>query len=305
MPSRFATANPRLIYASITGFGQDGPYADRAGYDFIIQGMGGMMSVTGLPDGEPGGGPMRAGVAIADLFTGMYTCVAIFAALHRRNTSGEGATHRHVAVRHAAGGDGQPGFECARIGRGPAAAGKHASRISCLTSRSMRPISRSSSRSATTGSSLDWRRYAAIPNGPAMSVSLQTARAWPIATRWCGWWPTSSRQKPAADWLDRLEAAGIPAGPINRLSQALSDVQAQHRGMVRAIAGIPQVGSPLRFDGERRGLRSAAACAGRAHGRGACRLGSRPGGDRALEGCCGGRLAELSRRSAVLRSATG
>ncbi|MEO5809626.1 MAG: CaiB/BaiF CoA-transferase family protein, partial [Sphingomicrobium sp.] len=65
-------ANSRLIYVSITGFGQDGPYAERAGYDYIIQGMGGLMSLTGLPDGEPGGGPMRAGVAVADLFTGMY-----------------------------------------------------------------------------------------------------------------------------------------------------------------------------------------------------------------------------------------
>ncbi|HKP34241.1 MAG TPA: CaiB/BaiF CoA-transferase family protein, partial [Sphingomicrobium sp.] len=83
--------NPRLIYASITGFGQDGPYATRAGYDFIIQGMGGMMSVTGLPDDEPGGGPMRAGVAIADLFTGLYTCVSILAVLFSRERTGEGA----------------------------------------------------------------------------------------------------------------------------------------------------------------------------------------------------------------------
>ena len=74
-------ANPRLVYASITGFGQDGPYADRAGYDYIIQGMGGLMSITGLPDGTPGGGPMRVGVAVVDLFTGLYTCVAILSAL--------------------------------------------------------------------------------------------------------------------------------------------------------------------------------------------------------------------------------
>jgi formyl-CoA transferase len=65
------SASPRLIYASITGFGQDGPHADRAGYDYIIQGMGGLMSITGLPDGEPGGGPMRVGVAVVDLFTGL------------------------------------------------------------------------------------------------------------------------------------------------------------------------------------------------------------------------------------------
>ncbi len=85
-------AYPRLIYASITGFGQDGPCAARAGYDYIIQGMGGLMSLTGLPDGEPGGGPMRVGVAVVDLFTGMYTANAIMAALHRREKTGEGAT---------------------------------------------------------------------------------------------------------------------------------------------------------------------------------------------------------------------
>ncbi len=85
-------AHPRLIYASITGFGQDGPEAARAGYDYIIQGMGGLMSLTGLPDGEPGGGPMRVGVAVADLFTGMYASNAILAALVRRSETGEGAT---------------------------------------------------------------------------------------------------------------------------------------------------------------------------------------------------------------------
>src|SRR5206468_5528866 len=84
-------ANPRLVYASITGFGQDGPYADRAGYDYIIQGMGGLMSITGLPDGEPGGGPMRVGVAVVDLFTGLYTAVAILTALYAREKSGQGA----------------------------------------------------------------------------------------------------------------------------------------------------------------------------------------------------------------------
>ena len=84
-------ANPRLVYASITGFGQDGPYADRAGYDYIIQGMGGLMSITGLPDGVPGGGPMRVGVAVVDLFTGLYTCVAILSALLGREKTGQGA----------------------------------------------------------------------------------------------------------------------------------------------------------------------------------------------------------------------
>src|SRR4029077_11038734 len=85
-----AAINPRVVYCSITGFGQTGPYADRAGYDFIIQGMGGFMSVTGERDDLPGGGPQKAGVAIADLLTGMYATVAIQAALAHRDRTGEG-----------------------------------------------------------------------------------------------------------------------------------------------------------------------------------------------------------------------
>ena len=87
---RVAAINPRLVYASITGFGQDGPYADRAGYDFIIQGMSGFMSVTGERDDVPGGGPQKAGVAITDLMTGMYTSVALLAALAHRDRTGQG-----------------------------------------------------------------------------------------------------------------------------------------------------------------------------------------------------------------------
>jgi crotonobetainyl-CoA:carnitine CoA-transferase CaiB-like acyl-CoA transferase len=83
-------AYPRLVYCSITGFGQTGPYRDRAGYDYAVQGLGGLMSVTGERDGQPGGGPQKVGVAVADLFTGMYASVAILAALRHRDASGQG-----------------------------------------------------------------------------------------------------------------------------------------------------------------------------------------------------------------------
>ena len=83
-------ANPRLVYCSITGFGQDGPYASRPGYDFLIQGMGGLMSITGRPDDTQGGGPLKVGVALTDVMTGLYATVAILAALARRERSGEG-----------------------------------------------------------------------------------------------------------------------------------------------------------------------------------------------------------------------
>src|SRR2546423_11133692 len=89
--------NPRLVYCSVTGFGQTGPYRERPGYDFMIQGMGGMMSVTGEPDGAPGGGPQRAGVPIADIITGMYATIAICAALAHRAESGA-AQHLDLAL---------------------------------------------------------------------------------------------------------------------------------------------------------------------------------------------------------------
>src|SRR6476646_4267933 len=85
-----APINPRLVYCSITGFGQTGPYRDRAGYDFIVQGLGGLMSITGAPDNTPGGGPIKVGVAVADIFTGLYAAIGILAALRHREQTGRG-----------------------------------------------------------------------------------------------------------------------------------------------------------------------------------------------------------------------
>ena len=243
-------ANSRLVYASITGFGQDGPYADRAGYDFIIQGMGGMMSVTGLPDGEPGGGPMRAGVAIVDLFTGMYTCTAIIAALFAREKSGEGAyidmalfdTQLAVMANQAS--------NALVSGNDPPRQGNTHPNIVPYQpfDAADQPII------IAVGNDRQFARLAAICGHPEWTsderFSSNGAR---VAHRdaMVGLVADVIRGKPAADWLAQLEAAGIPAGPINRLTQALSDVQAQHRGMVRAMAGMPVVGSPVRLDGDR------------------------------------------------------
>jgi len=243
-------ANPKLIVASITGFGQDGPYADRAGYDFIIQGMGGMMSVTGLPDGEPGGGPMRAGVAIADLFTGMYACVAILAALHRRENTGDGA-HIDMALfdtqlamlANQASNALISGEEPPRQGN------THPNIVPYQPFEAAdQPIiiavgnDRQFARLAEICGHPDWatdERFAS--NGARVANRGEIVRL--VAA--------CIAQKPAAEWLEMLDAAGIPAGPINRVSQALADVQAQHRAMVRNLGGVPLVGSPVRMDGER------------------------------------------------------
>jgi crotonobetainyl-CoA:carnitine CoA-transferase CaiB-like acyl-CoA transferase len=242
--------NPRLVYASITGFGQDGPYADRAGYDFIIQGMGGMMSVTGLPDGEPGGGPMRAGVAVADLFTGMYACVAILAALFRRERTGQGAYLDHALFDTQLAMLANQAENALISGKDPPRQGNtHPNIVPYQPFEAAdQPIiiavgnDRQFARLAEICAHPEWardRRYATnearVANRGEVVALLSEA----------------IRRKPAADWLGQLETAGIPAGPINRISQALADVQAQHRQMVRTIAGVPLIGSPVRIDGER------------------------------------------------------
>ena len=243
-------ANPRLVYASITGFGQDGPYADRAGYDYIIQGMGGLMSITGLPDGVAGGGPMRVGVAVVDLFTGLYTCVAILSALYRREKTGEGA-HIDMALF-----DTQLAMLANQAsnalisGNDPPRQGNTHPNIVPYQpfDAADQPIiiaignERQFARLAEICGHAEWaldERFSS--NGARVAHREEMVRLVGEAIA----------QAPAAEWLEQLEAAGIPAGPINRVSQALSDVQAQHRQMVRTIAGVPLVGSPVRLDRER------------------------------------------------------
>jgi formyl-CoA transferase len=249
------SVNPRLIYASITGFGQDGPYAARAGYDYIIQAMGGLMSLTGLPDGEPGGGPMRVGVAVADLFTGMYTANAILAALYRRAETGEGATidlalfdTQLAMLANQASNAMVSGKDPGRQGAGhpnivpyqPFAAADQPIIIAVGNDRQF-------ARLATILGRGQWAEdpsYATNAARVANRELLVPMIAEIIVA------------KPAAEWLPLLDEAGIPAGPINRVSQALADPQAVHRG-VRISAGggalgeVPMVGSPIRIDGER------------------------------------------------------
>ena len=243
-------AHPNIVYASITGFGQDGPYADRAGYDYIIQGMGGLMSITGLPDGEPGGGPMRVGVAVVDLFTGMYTAVAILAALYRREKTGEGA-HVDMALF-----DTQLAMLANQAsnalvsGQDPPRQGNtHPNIVPYQPFEATdQPII------IAIGNDRQFARLAEICGRPEWTRDERFAsNAARVANRSeiVGLISDCIRAKSAAEWLAQLEAAGVPAGPINRISQALADVQAQHRQMVQSIAGMPLVGSPLRMDGKR------------------------------------------------------
>jgi formyl-CoA transferase len=212
--------------------------------------MGGLMSITGLPDDEPGGGPMRVGVAVADLFTGMYTAVAILAALLRREKTGEGA-HIDMALL-----DTQLAMLANQAsnflvsGKDPPRQGNTHPNIVPYQpfDAADRPLV------IAVGNDRQFARLAELAGHPEWSndprFATNAARVANRAeiVRLVG---EVIRQQSASFWLERLDEAGIPAGPINSISEALADVQAQHRQVVRTIAGIPMVGSPIRFDGER------------------------------------------------------
>jgi formyl-CoA transferase len=244
--------NPRLVYASITGFGQEGPYADRAGYDYIIQGMSGLMSITGQPDEAPGGEPMRVGVAVVDLFTGMYTASAILAALVRRGVTGQGAhidsalfdTSLAILANQAS--------NALVSGQDPRRQGNtHPNIVPYQPFHTAdQPLI------IAVGNDRQFARLAAILGAPewaederfATNAARVAHRAELIARI-----AKRLAQRPAADWFSELDAAGIPAGPINTVRQALNDPQASYREMVQHMDRFRLVGSPVRLDGERAG----------------------------------------------------
>jgi len=243
-------ANPRLIYASITGFGQDGPYKDRAGYDYIIQGMSGLMSITGQPDGAPGGEPMRVGVAVVDLFTGMYTANAILAALVRRCLTGEGAHIDSALFDVSLAMLANQASNALVSGQDPPRQGNTHPNIVPYQpfATADQPII------IAVGNDRQFAKLATILGAPEWAADERfVANAARVANRavLIPFIEERLLRRTAAEWFAELDAAGIPAGPINTISQALSDPQALHRGMLREMDNIRMLGFPLLFDGER------------------------------------------------------
>jgi crotonobetainyl-CoA:carnitine CoA-transferase CaiB-like acyl-CoA transferase len=236
--------NPRLIYCSITGFGQTGPYAHRAGYDFIIQGMAGLMSVTGEPDGQP----QKVGVAVTDVFTGVYSATAILAALVQRGRTGEGQ-HIDMALMDVATSImANQAMNYLASGKAPVKMGNAHPNLApyavfdCADGWII----------LATGNDGQYQRLCGILGLDDMATAPEfltnadriahraemTARLTAATLRW---------QK--ADLLAACEAKGVPAGPINDLAEVFADPQILARQMQIAPEGVPGVRSPMTFSG--------------------------------------------------------
>ena len=246
-PAALRALNPRLIVCSITGFGQTGPYAPRAGYDFIIQGMGGFMSLTGEPDGAP----QKAGIAYADIFTGVYSAVAILAALRKRDTTGKGAhidmalldTQVGVLANQALNWMANPAKVPHRMGNG------HANLVPYQAFHA-----RDGELIIAVGNDSQFRKLCGVLAMPELGVDPRYATNPQRVVNREALLPVleaAIRQWAKADLYEALEAEGVPAGPINTIDEVFADPQVRARGMRIEREGVPGIASPITIDGER------------------------------------------------------
>jgi crotonobetainyl-CoA:carnitine CoA-transferase CaiB-like acyl-CoA transferase len=242
-----AAINPRLVYCSITGFGQDGPYAHRAGYDFIVQGMSGIMDLTGDPAGEP----QKIGVAFADIFTGLYAVIAIQAALAMRERTGRGQHIDMALLDTMTGVLANQAMNYLVSGTAPTRMGNAHPNIA--------PYAAYPTADGwlilAVGNDGQFRRFCTIaglddmPDDPRFATNpARVANREELTERVTA----ATRRFRRDDLLARLEAEGVPAGPINSVAQAFADPQVIHRGIALSIpradgAPVPGVRTPIRF----------------------------------------------------------
>jgi len=244
--------NPRLIYCSITGFGMTGPYAHRPGYDFLIQGMGGIMSLTGKPD-EEDGEPTKCGVGIADVMCGMYASSAILAALHARHSSGKG---QHIDISLL---DCQVAW-LINQGAGylvsgevpPRRGNEHPTIVPYGTFKSS-----DQAFIIAAGNDAQYQRLCKCIEAEELATDdrfaknknrvLNRRELIPLIN-------AKTAEKPSEFWLEILETAGVPCGPVNDLAQTFADPQIQHREMAVTMPhretgekGVTLIGNPLNF----------------------------------------------------------
>lgn len=248
-----AAIKPDLIYCSITGFGQDGPYAQRAGYDFMIQGMGGLMSLTGKPDSE-GGEPVKVGVAFADIFTGLYAANAILAALFQRTQTGQGAYIDLALLDVQVGVLANQAANYLVSGNVPQRLGNAHPNIvpyQAFATKDGHLI-------LAVGNDAQFKRFCEVAGCAELAADERfTTNAARVKHRQIlvPLLIEPLTQRTTDDWLLALEKVGVPCGPINTLDRVFADPQVQHRQLVQQYAH-PQAGTvnlvsnPVRMNGE-------------------------------------------------------
>jgi crotonobetainyl-CoA:carnitine CoA-transferase CaiB-like acyl-CoA transferase len=248
--------NPRLVYCSITGFGQTGPYRERAGYDYAIQGMGGLMSVTGpsraeIADDHPGGGPQKVGVAVADLFTGMYACTAILAALRHRDQTGEGQAIDMALLDTQVAMLANLGANFLVTGAAPQRMGNAHQNIVPYQVFEVAD----GHMIVAVGNDLQFARFCAVIGAPELAQDARFARNAERVRHRATLVPMLGalmKTRTRGDWLSALEAATVPCGPINDLADVFADPQVQARQMTIRLPHpqadtVHLVANPMKF----------------------------------------------------------
>ena len=246
-----AKDNPKLIYCSITGFGQTGPYSALPGYDTIVQAMGGLMSLTGNPDGAAGGGPRKAGLAVADLMTGLYSCIAILAALNERNTSGLGQHIDMSLLDVQVSALSTVGMSYLTTGKVPQRAGNRLATVypsdafRCSDGDLMLIV----------GNDEQFRRFCNVMDLPGVADDPRFSRNADRLRNADALAPLISRAlapRSMAECQALLDGAGVPASPINNVAQVFANPQVQAREMVRELGQangqpVKMIANPIRM----------------------------------------------------------
>jgi crotonobetainyl-CoA:carnitine CoA-transferase CaiB-like acyl-CoA transferase len=243
--------NPRIVYCSVTSFGQDGPYAALPGYDFVFQGLGGLMSITGIADGEPGAAPMKCGLAISDLVTGMYTTTAILAALEHRHVSGKGQYIDMSLLDCLVAITSNQANNYFFSGNVPRRMGNtHPNLVPYQVFRC-----REGDIIIAVGNDSQYEAFCQVLGRPDLAIDARYQKG---AER------TRNRESlapviaalmlshTAQEWIAPLQAAGVPCGPVYDMQQVFADPQIRHRNMQVSLphsAGVeaPGVASPIRL----------------------------------------------------------
>ncbi|RJF91900.1 CaiB/BaiF CoA transferase family protein [Noviherbaspirillum saxi] len=243
--------NPRLVYCSITGFGQTGPYASLPGYDFVFQGMGGLMSITGQADGEPGGGPVKSGIAISDLLTGMYATTAILAALEHRHVSGKGQYIDMALLDCIVAINGYQALNYFMSGKIPQRMGNaHPNMVPYQVFRCSE-----GEVIVAVGNDSQYRAFCEVIGRPDLAVDPRFTTVGLRNVNRHALIPHIAEAMLAcsmSEWVQKMEAANVPCGPINNMQQVFEDPHVQHRQMKLSLPHpvgreVPNLANPIRF----------------------------------------------------------